>query len=773
MPEGDFLSLQDTGGLVSDGDRHSPYQPVSDTLPTPANDAVEENTTCESAVTHPTNLQRGYPAPTSLCTSVDPYHATPSSSRPAQVASQYEGDDLDMLWGNLDLDMASTSGATHFALPFPQLTADCFQDFFDFPLDFQGGVDSFADGTTQDASSSDPAVSSGQGTLSRYGSRLPSVQPENQYGQAGGIAPATSQREARNDRSSGASANPDCPWRLGRWQYDQAISRILERSTVLPADYTLPSRHALSRYVEGYFTGFHEHLPFLHVPTISIASSQPELVLALAATGALYRFERDRSEHLYILATLLVEDRLRRYDPSSFRATTRSKDPARPSACDERTHDRTSALQHDTHPTNLGSSEVAGQYQQAPMLQTMQAMLLLIALGTWNERPLLKDAFAMASQLAVLVREFGRSDQRPSQDETSWENWIAGESVRRTTFVAYCFFGLHSIAYNVPPTILSSELKSLILPCHEDRWRARNEQQWILSRPKDGADKLSLHFACSGLFAPVPRSSVSLGLSSFANYILAHAILQQLFFSRQSLTDFEQNATGSLPDETLQKFERALRRWQYNWESTKDSSIDPSSPDGPLAFNATALLRIAYIRLHANLGPCRQLDTGDPEAIAKAMNIVAPMSRSPQLYRAVLQTVHTLSIPVRVGVRFVANTRTLTWSVVHSLCNLECAMFLSQWLNYRGEQTAAGVPIDENEQRLMNLVQSLLDEAFVGDAVRQELDPSRRCRKMAAAVVRLWSDTFQSTHVFGLFAAIGQGLLLYAEKLNRQLGLAT
>jgi hypothetical protein len=402
------------------------------------------------------------------------------------------------------------------------------------------------------------------------------------------------------------------------------------------------------------------------------------------------------------------------------------------------------------------------------MLQIMQAMLLLVALGTWNERPLLKHAFAMASQLAVLVRELGRSDQRSVKDETKWENWIAAESVRRTTFVAYCFFGLHSIAYNVPPKILSSELKSLILPCHEDQWRARNKQQWSHTR-QGSSDQLSLHYACSGLFVPVPRSSVSPGLSSFANYILAHAILQQLFFSRQSLTDFEQNPTGCLPADTLRKFERALRRWQYNWESTKDSSIDPSSPDGPLAFNATALLRIAYIRLHADLGPCRQLDTGDPEAIAKAMNIVAPMTRSPQLCRAVLQTVHTLSIPVRVGVRFVANTRTLKWSVVHSLCNLECAMFLSQWLNHKSEQTAIGVPVDENEQRLMNLVQSLLDEAFVGDAVRRELDPSRRCRKMAAAVVRLWADTFQSTHVFGLFAAIGQGLFLYADILDRQL----
>jgi hypothetical protein len=747
MPEGSSSAMADDAGSVVASVNNSishchdfdpSHQAVDHTLAMPATHVMQDTST---------------------------YQAEQHSFLPSHTNFQYETDDLDLLWGNLDLDIGPVSASTQFPIPFPQFAQEISQDFFDFTPEVRTETEDFQDGTTQDEDPCDPVTTSGgSGPLSRYGSRLPSVQPENQDEQG---EPTASINSLRVDRPARDEKTPNCPWRLTRPQYDQVVANILEHSSVLPADYTLPSRHALNRYVEGYFTGFHEHLPFLHVPTISMASSRPELVLAIAATGAMYRFEEDRSRLLYSLAKLLVEDRLERCRDSPFGLENGSEDAAGASLHDKCRHNPAG---HVDHQVAEHSRLAANPCQQCSKLQSMQALLLLIALGTWSERPLLKDAFAMASQLAVLVREAGWSDQQCSQNEGSWENWVAAESSRRIRFVAYCFFGLHAIAYNVPPKILSNELRDITLPCHEDRWRAVDEQQWNRIRPHDNTNTPTLHSACSALFNPIAKSSAGQSLSSFANYVLAHSILQQLFFSRQSLTDFEQNATGSLPDETLHKFERALRRWQYNWEGTKDSSIDPSSPDGPLAFNSTALLRVAYIRLHANLGPYRQLDTGDPHRIAKAMNVVAPMARSPQVCRAVLQTIHTLSIPVRVGIPFVARTRTLKWSVVHSLCNLECAMFLSRWLNYKAAQMAEeGIPLDENESRLTNLVQSLLDEAFVGDETRQETDLPRRCRMMAAAVVRLWADTFRGAHVFGLFAGIGQALVLYADLLDRQL----
>ncbi|KAK5744129.1 hypothetical protein LTR17_002159 [Elasticomyces elasticus] len=739
--------------------------PVNATSPSPLHHGPQNNGPASSATPNIglTALHERYPTTDSMWAA---QHQMAQPTYPAGLGNASDlngfGEDLDRLWENAGLDMPWGQYPMHFS-PF---NADISHDFFAFPEDITEGLGNALYRSTSQVQGDSIDVE--PGPLSRYGSRLPSLQPEEHQLHGRNQVPHEHTRPSVNlaERIEVGMS----PWRLTRFQYDEIIVTIRRYSSVLPEDMSLPSRHALIRYLEGYFSGFHEHLPFLHVPTLSMEAMQPELVLAIAATGAVYRFEPDQSEPLYAAAQSLVQQKLREWDKSSIDRTAFPKSSPW-SAAEPETHSFPRGpqpdvnVETDSQPSGMGAVE-----DNSRIFQTMQAMILLIALGTWSRRPLLKDAFAMSSQLAVLVREVDLSEESTRREEITWHEWARNEGQRRTALVAYCFFGLHSIAFNAPPKILSSEIKDHLLPCHEKQWKATNEEDWNLLRSRDPFQVTTLHAACSELFNPNGHSPrLGRHLSSFANYILAHAILQQIFFSRQSLSDFEQSASSSLPEETIRKFERALRRWQHNWESTKDSSLDPSSPYGPLAFNATALLRIAYIRLHANLGPCRQLETGDATRIARAMNVVPPIARSPQVCRAVLQTAHTLSIPVRIGVRFVAKTRTLAWSVVHSLYNLECAMLLSQWLNYMGEQIAQGLPLDDNEQRLASLVQSLLDEAFVGHHIRQEPDPARKCKKMAAATARLWADTFQGAHIFGLFAVIAEGLRQYADALDQGL----
>ncbi|KAK1495528.1 AmdA [Colletotrichum cuscutae] len=116
--------------------------------------------------------------------------------------------------------------------------------------------------------------------------------------------------------------------------------------------------------------------------------------------------------------------------------------------------------------------------------------------------------------------------------------------------------------------------------------------------------------------------------------------------------------------------EAALRAWQQSWEATYESTTDPSSPQGPLGFNSTALLRLAYIRLNVghNLDQ-RLLARDDAPGIAAALSsqIITAGDRSPHMNQAVLQCIYALSIPVRVGVAFVARTQTLNWSIQHAL----------------------------------------------------------------------------------------------------------
>jgi hypothetical protein len=138
----------------------------------------------------------------------------------------------------------------------------------------------------------------------------------------------------------------------------------------------------------------------------------------------------------------------------------------------------------------------------------------------------------------------------------------------------------------------------------------------------------------------------------------------------------------SLRWDDIEMFERTLKKWQVGWERTPESSLDPTNPYGPVAFSSTALLRLAYIRLHCDLGPHRALGTREPQIIADALEAAPRVVRGPHVSRAVIHAAHALSIPVKIGINFVAHTQTLLWSMQHALVNLECAYLLSESLVY-------------------------------------------------------------------------------------------
>lgn len=299
-----------------------------------------------------------------------------------------------------------------------------------------------------------------------------------------------------------------------------------------------------------------------------------------------------------------------------------------------------------------------------------------MAMGMWGPQVLLREATSLQNQLALLIREQGLQSLEDREDTLAWEDWILVEGDRRTKFLAYCFFSLHSIAYNTPPLLLASEMK-MKLPQSSREWHAESSRQWHAIRRTATQDNLSFHYILSKLFDADQADHPP--ISSLGNYVLIHAIIQQIFFVRQTFVMANPIAQDSrLQPEDIQKFERILRSYQIGWERSPESSLDPANPYGPVAFSSTALLRLAYIRLHCNIGPCRRLDTRDPLITARALKASPPLIRSPLLSRAILQSAHALSIPVKIGIKYVAHTQTLMWSMQHSLCNLECAVFLSK-----------------------------------------------------------------------------------------------
>lgn len=255
-----------------------------------------------------------------------------------------------------------------------------------------------------------------------------------------------------------------------------------------------------------------------------------------------------------------------------------------------------------------------------------------------------------------------------------WEAWIRLEGATRTKLIAFCFSNLCSTAYNLPPLILTSEL-NLFLPLRSRLWRAESAWQWQELRQSTPMAEITVHEAFSRLFGRTNQGLPS-QLSSLGNYVLIHALLQHVYLLKQ--TSF---AAGSpydvhrtLKPEDVEEVTQALRVWQTSFEHRHQlraaetghfGGVD-SMTGSSLSYNASALLRLAYIRLYTDIPPNRSLETRDSMLVASALSNTPLLLRSLRLHRAVFQAVHALSMLVKAGVAYVARTKSSEWSIQHS-----------------------------------------------------------------------------------------------------------
>jgi hypothetical protein len=274
----------------------------------------------------------------------------------------------------------------------------------------------------------------------------------------------------------------------------------------------------------------------------------------------------------------------------------------------------------------------------------------------------------------MLVREEGLVAESSQAAAPDWETWIRLEGSARTKLIAYCFFNLCSIAYNTPPMLLTSEL-SLFLPYPSRLWRAENAWQWQELRQSYPTVDMTVHEAFSKLFGRPPQG-LPPHLSSLANYVLIHALIQHVYLLKQ--TSFAPglpfNVQSGLKQDDVEEINQALRIWQSSFESRHQLRAAESGPlgggesfpGGPVAFNSTALLRLAFLRLYTDIPQNRALETRDHILIASTLSNSPPLIRSLRLHRAVFQATHALSVLVKAGVNYVARAKSLEWSIQHS-----------------------------------------------------------------------------------------------------------
>ncbi|KAF4553928.1 Hypothetical protein D9617_5g068030 [Elsinoe fawcettii] len=599
-------------------------------------------------------------------------------------------------------------------------------------------------------------------SFSRFGSRLPSLQPEEK--------PAHSLQRPLRSRGIADISLQD---------RESIMQKLAHFSTAIPPNFELPSRLALSRYVAAYVNGFHEHLPFLHIPSMTADNTAIELILAMAAVGAQYCFEGEKGVELFNASHAIAGHRIRRRDA---RLAVFGQDVESDSSDKMSGSRRQSVAMGSIGPDNTGSS--ASPYHPHPktgplglpvedgfeslhrekddLVSTAQALLILMAMATWaKHKEILREALAIQSVLATLVRDDGLRGTSVKAD-VSWQEWIRHETTKRTKFIVYCFFNLHVIVYNIPPLIMNAELQ-LQLPSSASEFRADSAAKWADARRRNQIEPMGFQEALGKLFVRGGRD-VTEHSSSLSNYILIHALIQHIFVIRQSVR-YRMNGASDLLPEDVAALEQALKNWQLGWSRNPESSLDPMDPNGPVAFNSTALLRLAYIRLNVDTGPGRALDTRDPIQIANAFRESPALKRTPKLVRAVLHSAHALSIPVKIGIRLVAVTQTFIWSIQHSLCSLECAFLLSKWLEAISSHNP-DPPVSEDERRIGRIVRTMLDETEFSVPSHVAVDSPESFKQLSAGVLRVWATIFRGAQTWAIVDVIGTSLNIYADMLE-------
>ncbi|KAH8651236.1 hypothetical protein BX600DRAFT_473270 [Xylariales sp. PMI_506] len=509
------------------------------------------------------------------------------------------------------------------------------------------------------------------------------------------------------------------PWTITQSCYDRLCFDVQIVSSDIPGC-SIPSRNSLTQNLEKYFRCIQEYLPFIHGATFSPDDKTTELLLAIAALGALYRYEHAKAYGLYFMAKAILTNKERQHDSQII--------------------------------SDVLSKQDYSSLNPEQDLEKVQTIILLTYFASWTANKLLPDAISWSGQLAMLARRHGISDaDQISRDTTNWLRWVALEEKSRTLLSAYIALNLHSIAFGIPPALVNQEI-GVCLPGCSQAWKATNETQWSQCIQQAHIPfEAGLQGICEGTGMPGGAR-----ISSFSNYVLIHGILQYMYMDKSS--------KKSLDAERLKFFEGALRAWQRSWENTDESSLDPSYDKGVFGLTATALLRLAYIRLTSDLLPFQSLLLGD---LRYPDHQKAQLMRLPHVYRAALHATHALCIPVRHGIESIVHQKTSIWSVEHSISGLECMVLLRSWLLMMSDVAAsfgAGT-LGPEEARLIDMVAEIIRETKFADSLSIVEDDGARLTRMAGTVVKIWAQIFDGVNILEIENVIGAGLRKQAENI--------
>ncbi|KAF2165754.1 hypothetical protein M409DRAFT_55628 [Zasmidium cellare ATCC 36951] len=513
-----------------------------------------------------------------------------------------------------------------------------------------------------------------------------------------------------------------CAWKVTTGQWEDL------RSAIKPYDkqmngFVLPSLLAISRHITGYFEDFHNHLQILHPVTYrpQDCPESPELTLAVAAVGAICRYETNTAVRMFDAAMSIVHARLREYGS------------------------RFSAAQ-----LNHGVTDVDPRSWSA--LRTVQAALLL-------------TAFAVMEDYATSDEHVGA----PGITQTTWKQWTFLEGVRRTRCAIFNVLNIYTTVLDSPPALPSSRLNTY-LPCSTLEWTAQNEDDWRLAQDL-APEPQGFQEAYSDLLtAAAPQNAL---YSPFGNLVLINALLQRIHLARQMQLN---GRSESLRSSDLDEINIALERWTHAWRQAPESIFDPRNPDASNSFTATSLLGLAFVRLHTTYASCRALREWQPHKTGLNLARAHSPKRDADIIAALLHATQAFAVPVKFGVEVTSRRQFHHWDLQNFVWHLEAATFLSKWLLSVADFCDKD-PVSDFECRLMSIIHSLVNKAEEslgwstipepGKAVAHRTTATL-ARDLSDRLSRIWSRLYKRHNSpWALTELIGESLEEYQKAMAR------
>jgi len=418
---------------------------------------------------------------------------------------------------------------------------------------------------------------------------------------------------------------------------------------------SLPSTSDLQRYVMAYIHYFHPHFPFLHIPTLSfdtpaftttLRQASPNskagtggimggggcLILATAAIGALYEFDRSASKDLFEASKRMIQLYLEERHKVDASASNNPKSPAESPAQTTPLWLVQAMLLNVIYGHNCGdktSGDIASTHCAALISLARSAELVRPLSETSNHDPeKARDGDVKMENGVEHSDNWNAENPKTINSIVQWQRWAASEERKRTLYAIYHLSSLLVSAYNHAPALMNSEVH-LDLPCDEELWCAESAGIWASKGGSLSAGQQALSFgtALSTLLGAsqvqreqtisnnqtfgsgVPRAELpqsDLKPSTFGCLILIDALHNYIWETRQRHNG--RQWTTQETESMHAHIEPALRAWQAAWASNPLHSLERPNPFGlgPLSADSIPLLDLAYVRLFVHLGASKE-----------------------------------------------------------------------------------------------------------------------------------------------------------------------